>query len=180
MFVPDPVISLSITPKNKETASFSKAMNRFQREDPTFRCKVDPESQETIISGMGELHLEIYVERLRREYGIDCTTGKPEVAYRETIDSRVDFDYVFKRQTGGAGDYARVMGYMEPTRDPEGKNHFEEQIVGGHISEKFLYACEKVSSPLPRLSLPPLMSSRASKNPSKKVLCSATACAAHA
>jgi len=143
MFVPDPVISLSIKPKNKETAAFSKAMNRFQREDPTFRCKVDPESQETIISGMGELHLEIYVERLRREYGVDCVTGKPEVAYRETIDSRQEFDYVFKRQTGGAGDYARVMGYMEPTRDPEGKNHFEERIVGGHISEKFLYACEK-------------------------------------
>ncbi|KAG0640335.1 P-loop containing nucleoside triphosphate hydrolase protein [Tuber brumale] len=143
MFVPDPVISLSIKPKNKETAAFSKAMNRFQREDPTFRCKVDLESQETIISGMGELHLEIYVERLRREYGVDCVTGKPEVAYRETIDSRQEFDYVFKRQTGGAGDYARVMGYMEPTHDPEGKNHFEEQIVGGHISEKFLYACEK-------------------------------------
>jgi elongation factor G len=143
MFVPEAVISLSIKPKNsQDAASFSKAMNRFQREDPTFRVHVDQESQETIISGMGELHLDIYVERMRREYGVDCTTGQPQVAYRETITQRVPFDHLLKKQTGGAGDYARVMGWMEPTGSLE-ENHFEHQISGGAISEKFLFACEK-------------------------------------
>ncbi len=143
MFVPEPVISLSIKPKNtKDTANFSKAMNRFQREDPTFRVHVEPESQETIISGMGELHLDIYVERMRREYKVDCETGQPQVAYRETITEHVEFDHLLKKQTGGAGDYARVAGYMEPTESLE-KNDFEQQITGGAISEKFLFACEK-------------------------------------
>ncbi|KAK3044098.1 Elongation factor G, mitochondrial, partial [Coniosporium uncinatum] len=125
------------------------------REDPTFRVHVDPESQETIISGMGELHLDIYVERMRREYKVDCQTGQPQVAYRETITQHVPFDHILKKQTGGAGDYARVVGFMEPVLPPEaapdapagqptyGDNHFETQITGGTISEKFLYACEK-------------------------------------
>ena len=143
MFVPEPVISLSIKPKNnKDGGNFSKAMNRFQREDPTFRVHVDAESQETIISGMGELHLDIYVERMRREYRVDCETGQPQVAYRETITERVPFDYLLKKQTGGAGDYARVMGWMEPTGALD-KNEFEEQVSGGSISEKFLFACDK-------------------------------------
>lgn len=143
MFVPEAVLSLSIKPKNtKDTANFSKAMNRFQREDPTFRVHVDPESQETIISGMGELHLEIYVERMRREYKVDCETGKPQVAYRETVTQHVPFDHLLKKQTGGAGDYARVIGYMEPTGALEA-NRFEQQVTGGSISEKFLFACEK-------------------------------------
>jgi elongation factor G len=143
MFVPEPVISLSIKPKNsKDSGNFSKAMNRFQREDPTFRVHVDPESQETIISGMGELHLDIYVERMRREYKVDCETGQPQVAYRETITQHVPFDHLLKKQTGGAGDYARVMGWMEPTGEL-GPNKFEQQVSGGSISEKFLFACEK-------------------------------------
>jgi elongation factor G len=143
MFVPEPVISLSIKPKQtKDAANFSKAMARFQREDPTFRVTYDSESEQTIISGMGELHLDIYVERMRREYRVDCETGQPQVAYRETIGRRVDFDHLLKKQTGGAGDYARVMGWMEPTGALE-DNKFEQQIVGGSISEKFLYACEK-------------------------------------
>ncbi|KAI9706654.1 MAG: Elongation factor G, mitochondrial [Candelina mexicana] len=143
MFVPEPVISLSIKPKDtKDSANFSKAMNRFQREDPTFRVHVDPESQETIISGMGELHLDIYVERMRREYKVDCETGQPQVAYRETITQRVEFDHLLKKQTGGAGDYARVIGFMEPTEESE-SNHFEQQVSGGAISEKFLFACDK-------------------------------------
>ena len=143
MFVPEPVISLSIKPKNnKDGGNFSKAMNRFQREDPTFRVHVDPESQETIISGMGELHLDIYVERMRREYKVDCETGQPQVAYRETMTERVPFDHLLKKQTGGAGDYARVMGWMEPTGALD-KNEFEEQVSGGSISEKFLFACDK-------------------------------------
>jgi elongation factor G len=143
MFVPEPVISLSIKPKHsKDGGNFSKAMNRFQREDPTFRVHVDHETQETIISGMGELHLDIYVERMRREYKVDCETGQPQVAYRETITQKTQFDHLLKKQTGGAGDYARVVGWMEPTGEI-GPNNFETQIFGGSISEKFLFACEK-------------------------------------
>ncbi|KAM5443590.1 Elongation factor G, mitochondrial [Microsporum ferrugineum] len=143
MFVPEPVISLSIKPKSsKDLANFSKAINRFQREDPTFRVYFDAESEETVISGMGELHLDIYVERMRREYRVDCVTGKPRVAYRETLGKRVDFDHLLKKQTGGPGDYARVVGWLEPSEKLE-VNNFEEQIVGGSISEKFLFACEK-------------------------------------
>lgn len=141
MFVPDPVISLSISPKTKD-ANFSKAINRFQKEDPTFVVKFDPESKETVISGMGELHLEIYVERMRREYNVDCVTGRPQVAYRETITSQVPFDYTHKKQSGGAGQYAKVMGLMGPASVPD-KNEFETQIVGGKIPDKFLYACQK-------------------------------------
>ncbi|KAF7597216.1 Elongation factor G, mitochondrial [Aspergillus hancockii] len=143
MFVPEPVISLSIKPKNnKDAAKFSKAMARFQREDPTFRVTYDVESEQTLISGMGELHLDIYIERMRREYSVDCETGPPQVAYRETIGHRVEFDHLLKKQSGGPGDYARVVGWMEPTGKLD-DNVFEEQIVGGSISEKFLFACEK-------------------------------------
>ncbi|PVH94949.1 translation elongation factor G [Periconia macrospinosa] len=143
MFVPEPVVSLSIHPKNKrDLQNFSKAMSRFTREDPTFRVHVDQESQETVISGMGELHLEVYVERMRREYRVDCETGQPQVAYRETITQRADFDHTLKKQTGGAGDYARIMGWMEPTESLE-INKFEHLITGGIISEKFLQACDK-------------------------------------
>jgi elongation factor G len=143
MFVPEPVISLSIKPKDsKDLSNFSKAMSRFQREDPTFRVHVDKESEETIISGMGELHLDIYVERMRREYKVACNTGQPQVAYRETITEKVPFDHLLKKQTGGAGDYARVIGWLEPTGALE-ENEFVEQIHGGSISEKFLFACDK-------------------------------------
>ncbi|CAK7896962.1 elongation factor G, mitochondrial [[Candida] anglica] len=140
MFVPDAVISLSITPKNKDNGNFSKAMNRFQKEDPTFRVRYDNESKETVISGMGELHLEIYVERIKREYGVECTTGKPQVAYRETITAPTDFDFTHKKQSGGAGQFGRVMGDMKPL---EGDNKFSHHVVGGKISDKFLFACAK-------------------------------------
>lgn len=142
MFVPDSVISLSIAPKTKDSPNFSKALNRFQKEDPTFRVKFDAESKETIISGMGELHLEIYVERMKREYNVDCVTGQPQVAYRETISGSVPFDFTHKKQSGGAGQYAKVMGEMGPSEDAA-KNTFVTAIVGGKIPEKFLYACEK-------------------------------------
>jgi elongation factor G len=145
MFVPEPVISLSIKPKNnKDASNFSKAIARFQREDPTFRVHFDTESEETIISGMGELHLEVYVERMRREYRVDCETGQPQVAYRETMTKKVEFDHLLKKQTGGPGDYARVAGWMEPKEGGSlDGNKFEQQVVGGSISEKFLFACEK-------------------------------------
>lgn len=144
MFVPDAVMSLSIKPKRTSDAdAFSKAMNRFQREDPTFRLHVDEESEETIISGMGELHLEIYVERLRREYKVDCEVGQPRVSYRETISQRAEFDYLFKRQSGGPGDFARVVGYIEPNAEDREANHFEQRVMGGMIPDKFLSACGK-------------------------------------
>jgi elongation factor G len=143
MFVPEPVISLSIKPKHtKDTPNFSKAMNRFTREDPTFRIHVDAESQETVISGMGELHLDIYVERMRREYRVEVETGQPQVAYRETLTKRVNFDHTLKKQSGGSGDFARIIGWMEPSEALE-ENKFETQVTGDNLSEKFLYACEK-------------------------------------
>jgi elongation factor G len=140
MFVPEAVISLSIAPKSKEMGAFSKAMNRFQKEDPTFRVKFDNESKETIISGMGELHLEIYVERMKREYGVECVTGKPQVSYREAITAPIKFDYTHKKQSGGSGQYGRVMGEMTPLDE---ENKFTHHIVGGKIPEKFLFACQK-------------------------------------
>ncbi|KAK4167256.1 mitochondrial elongation factor g 1-like protein [Cladorrhinum sp. PSN259] len=144
MYVPDAVMSLSIKPKRSSDAdAFSKAMNRFMREDPTFRLHVDEESEETIISGMGELHLDIYVERLRREYKVDCETGKPRVAYRETISRKAEFDFLLKRQSGGPGDYARVVGFIEPNEKDTEANHFESRVVGGNIPEKYLSACGK-------------------------------------
>lgn len=156
MHVPDPVISLSIKPVSKEqTGNFSKALARFQKEDPTFRVHIDVESGETIISGMGELHLEIYVERMRREYNCPCTTGKPQVAFRETIQSRATFNYTHKKQSGGAGQFARVEGYIEPIRSFDEdtseseqasnvfSNEFISKVVGGAVPTEFIPACEK-------------------------------------
>jgi elongation factor G len=140
MFVPEAVISLSISPKSKDNGAFSKAMNRFQKEDPTFRVKFDNESKETIISGMGELHLEIYVERIKREYGVECVTGKPQVSYRESITSGTKFDFTHKKQSGGAGQFGRVIGDFSPI---EGENKYTHHVVGGKIPEKFLVACGK-------------------------------------
>ncbi|ANZ75780.1 BA75_02301T0 [Komagataella pastoris] len=141
MYVPDAVVSLSISPKTKDVANFSKAMNRFQKEDPTFRVKFDSESKETIVSGMGELHLEIYVERMKREYNVECSTGRPQVSYRESIQGSSSFDYTHKKQSGGAGQFARVMGEM--TAEAQPRNVFETKVVGGRISEKFLQACAR-------------------------------------
>lgn len=147
MFVPEPVISLALTPEGKDgSAGFSRALNRFQKEDPTFRVHVDSESGETIISGMGELHLEIYVERMRREYNVPCTTGKPRVAFRETITDSATFNYTHKKQSGGAGQYARVIGHIEPMRVDEetGKDTaFENSVMGGNIPPNFIPACDK-------------------------------------
>lgn len=142
MFVPEPVISLAIKPKdNKAQINMSKALSRFTKEDPTFRTHVDPETSETIIEGMGELHLEVYVERMFREYKAEVETGKPRVAYRETITQRGEFDYVHKKQTGGSGQYAKVMGYIEPVED----EHFifENKVTQGRIPTNYIPACEK-------------------------------------
>ncbi len=142
MFVPEPVISLAIVPKdNKAQINMSKALSRFTKEDPTFRTYVDHETNETIIEGMGELHLEVYVERMLREYGAEIDTGKPRVAYRETITRRAEFNYTHKKQTGGSGQYGRIAGVMEPLED----EYFEfvNKIVGGKIPTQFISSCEK-------------------------------------
>jgi elongation factor G len=142
MHVPDPVISLSIKVEQAAQANLAKAMGRFTREDPTFRTKVDEDSGETIISGMGELHLEVYVERMKREYGVTAETGKPQVAYRETLSQRADFNYTHKKQTGGSGQYARVAGYVEPS--DEGQDfEFESEVRGGAIPTEFIPSVEK-------------------------------------
>jgi elongation factor G len=142
MFVPDPVISLTIAPNDhKAQNNMSKALNRFVREDPTFRSHVDQESGETIISGMGELHLEVYVERMKREFGAEVVTGFPQVAYRETITRVASFDYIHKKQTGGAGQYGRVAGFMEPSDG--GGFEFVNQVKGGVIPTEFISAVER-------------------------------------
>ncbi|MBI1909745.1 MAG: elongation factor G [Deltaproteobacteria bacterium] len=145
MHVPNPVISLAVAPKEKAaSANFSKALNRFSREDPTFRVHRDEESAQTIISGMGELHLEIYIERMKREYACEVIAGKPQVAFRETITQKTDFMYQHKKQTGGAGQYAKIGGYFEPLPpDAATTYEFVDDIVGGRIPREFIPACDK-------------------------------------
>jgi elongation factor G len=147
MHVPSAVIDLVIEAKNRDhLANLSKALNRFTKEDPTFRVKLDEESGQTIISGMGELHLDVYIERMRREYGVDLTTGRPQVAYRETIQQKAAFNYTHKKQTGGSGQYARVAGYIEPILDgEEGDQNYQfvDNIVGGVIPREFISSCDK-------------------------------------
>ncbi len=145
MFVAHPVIELAVMPKEKSgLVNFSKAMNRFQKEDPTFRVYRDEESGETIMCGMGELHLEVYVERIKREYNCEVVIGNPKVAYREAITKLVKFDYTHKKQTGGSGQYARVAGFIEPMEATAEKTfEFCNEIVGGVIPKEYIAACEK-------------------------------------
>ena len=143
MKVPDPVMSLAVSPKSKaESGNFSKALQRFQKEDPTFRVHMDEESGQTIISGMGELHLDIYVERMRREYKVDCEVGQPRVNYREAITKRAEFDYLHKKQSGGQGQYGKVVGYIEPLENTT-EVIFENGIIGNAIAPSFIQAVEK-------------------------------------
>jgi elongation factor G len=142
IYVPDPVISLTVIPEDgRSSDKMARALNRFTKEDPTFKTYVDPESNQTIIQGMGELHLDVYVERMRREYSVNVDTGKPEVAYREAISQRVDFNYTHKKQTGGAGQFGRVQGYIEPLA--EGQYEFVNKIKGGKIPKEFIPSCDK-------------------------------------
>ncbi len=142
MYVPEPVISLAIKPvDNKAEINMSKALNRFTKEDPTFRSYVNDETNETIVSGMGELHLEVYIERMRREYKAVVETGAPQVAYRETITQKAEFDYTHKKQTGGSGQFGRVSGYIEPISDED--ISFDNKVTGGRIPTQYNGACEK-------------------------------------
>jgi elongation factor G len=145
IFAAEPVIDLSISPnKRADYDKLSKALNRFMREDPTFRVHVDPETSETIISGMGELHLEIYVERIRREYKVDCIVGAPKVSYRETPTKETAFNYKHRKQTGGSGQYAHVIGKMIPL-EPDAPEPFvfENEVSGGRIPSEYIPSVEK-------------------------------------
>jgi elongation factor G len=141
IFVPEPVITIAITPKSQEDIDhIAKALHRFVREDPTLHVSTDPESQKTLMSGMGELHLQIYLERMKREYHAEVYVGAPAVAYRETITQFATFDYTLKKQTGGAGQYAHVTGRLEPCAEPF---IFENRVVGGAIPTQYITACEQ-------------------------------------
>ena len=149
MFVPTPVISLAIKPVDKKAAdNMAKALNRFTKEDPTFQTYVDPESNQTIIRGMGELHLDVYIERMKREYKAEVEVGQPEVAYREAISQRADFNFTHKKQTGGSGQYARVAGYIEPIvqtdpDEPAKDYEFVNEVKGGAIPTEYIPSCDK-------------------------------------
>jgi elongation factor G len=142
IFVPDPVISYTITPKDRQASdNMSKALGRFSREDPTFKVGADEETGETIIAGMGELHLDVYIERLKREYGAEVEISPPRVAYRETITRRADFAYSHKKQTGGSGQYGKVVGFIEPNSDAD--YEYVDQITGGRIPREFIPSVNK-------------------------------------
>lgn len=149
MHVPEPVMSLSIKPKKSEYISkFMKALNRFQREDPTLRIGHNEETEEIIMSGMGELHLQIYAERIRREYDIEVDVGNPIVNYRESISSQASFNYLHKKQSGGAGQFARVVGHLAPLissfeDNAESSNQFVDATGGNNIPNEYIPAIEK-------------------------------------
>ena len=140
--VPEPVIKLSVKPKdNKASANMSKALQRFTKEDPTFRTYLDEETQDTIIAGMGELHLEVYVERMKREFNAEVDTGRPQVAYRETMSMPIDYDYTHKKQTGGSGQYGKIQGRIMPI--DEGDFVFENNVTGGNVPSEYISSVEK-------------------------------------
>jgi elongation factor G len=149
MFVPEPVMSLAIKPaKAKMQGNFGKALAKFSKEDPTLRVRVDNDTKETIISGMGELHLEVYIERMKREYSVDIVSGQPNVNYKETISTRTEFDWLHKKQTGGSGQYAKVMGYVEAMTPEEQAelgqvNEFVNECIGTNIPPEYYSSCEK-------------------------------------
>ncbi len=141
-FVPKPIISLALSVKdNADQDKLSKALTRFTKEDPTFKANVDEETGETIIHGMGELHLNVYIERIRREYGVALEACAPQVAYRETLTKAVEFDYIHKKQTGGRGQFARIKGIL--THSGKDENIFKDKVTGGNIPSQFMPGCEK-------------------------------------
>lgn len=143
--VPDPVVSMSIKPKNsKDRDNFSKAVARFTKEDPTFHFRYDSDNKETVVSGMGELHLEIYAQRMEREYNCPVELGKPKVAFRETMISPCPFDYLHKKQSGGAGQFARVTGVMEPLLPNQNTVlEFIDETIGTNVPKQFVPGVER-------------------------------------
>jgi elongation factor G len=149
IFIAKPVIKMSINPLSRDNADrLGKALQRFRKEDPTFQVMTDDETGETVIAGMGELHLEIYVERIRREYKVEVEVGAPKVSYRESATKAVAYDFTHKKQTGGSGQYAHIVGQMGPMTDEEiatteGELLFVDNIRGGRIPMNFIPAIEK-------------------------------------
>ncbi len=145
MFVAEPVIKMAINPLSRDGADkMGKALQRFRREDPTFRVTTDEETNETVIAGMGELHLDIYVERIRREYGVDVEVGAPKVSYREAPTKLAEYNYKHKKQTGGSGQFAHIVGKLDCLpEDSETPFEFEEKIVGGRIPKEYIPSVEK-------------------------------------
>ena len=145
MFVPEPVIRMAIAPLTRDGADrLSKALHRFRREDPTLHVTTDEETGETIIAGMGELHLEIYVERIRREYKVEVEVGAPKVNYRESPTQAAEFNTRHRKQTGGSGQYAHIVGRLDVLpADAEENFLFEEHVVGGRIPKQYIPAIEK-------------------------------------
>lgn len=141
IFVPEPVIKLSIEPATREgAANLGKALERFRREDPTFQVSTDEETGETLIAGMGQLHLDVYIERIKREYKVECTIGEPRVAYRETPSKPVEFNHKHKKQTGGSGQYAHIVGKLEPIPEDEmdAPYEFVNEITQGRIPKEYI------------------------------------------
>ncbi len=140
IYVADPVIRLSVEPAKRDDADkLGKALDRFRREDPTFQVTTDEETGQTIIAGMGQLHLDVYIERIRREYKCECLVGEPRVAYRETPTKRVEYDHRHKKQTGGSGQYAHMKGYIEPLpEDAEEPYEFVDEVTGGRIPREYI------------------------------------------
>ena len=146
MFVADPVIKVAVAPAERSNAEkLGKALQRFRKEDPTFKVFTDDETGETIMAGMGELHLEVYVERIKREYKLEVEVGAPKVSYRETPTQAYEFDHKHKKQSGGSGQFAHIKGTLEPWEDEEGSEVFlfEESIVSGRIPKQFIPAVNK-------------------------------------
>jgi len=145
MFVPEPVIKVSVTPKQRaDSDKMVKALQRFRKEDPTFRVFNDEETSETIIAGMGELHLDIYVERIRREYKVDLEVGAPKVSYRESPTKKYEYNYKHKKQTGGSGQYGHIVGFFEPLPEDSPETfEFEWKVTGGRIPSEFESSIEK-------------------------------------
>jgi elongation factor G len=145
MFVPEPVIKVAVRPVNRGDADrMGKALARFRKEDPTFRVLTDSETNEVLIAGMGELHLEIYVERIRREYKVQLEVGAPKVSYRECPTQVAEFNYRHRKQTGGSGQYAHIVGRLEPLGEQRESDFvFEENVVGGRIPKQYLPSVER-------------------------------------
>src|SRR6056297_2692306 len=145
MYVPDPVIKVAVSPKNRSDGDkMGKALQRFRKEDPTFRVFTDEETKEILISGMGELHLDVYVERIRREYGVDIEVGAPKVSYRESPTKEIAFDYKHKKQSGGSGQFAHIKGKLSPiASESEDSFEFEDHVTGGRIPKQYIPAVEK-------------------------------------
>ena len=154
IFVADPVIKMSINPLSRDNADkLGKALQRFRKEDPTFHVFTDDETNETIIAGMGELHLEVYVERIKREYGVETEVGAPKVSYRESGQQSYNFDHKRKKQSGGSGQYGHIVGIMRPMTDEDraameekgekGELYFEDKVTGGRIPKEYIPAVKK-------------------------------------